>query len=74
MENIEIHTDSIHLDQLLKWAGVISSGGQIRDMLDEQMIKVNGNLVTERRKKICPGDIVEISAIGIWKVCKVQGE
>lgn len=74
MENIEIHTDSIHLDQFLKWAGAISSGGQIKDLLKEQSIVVNGTVVTERRKKIYHGDIVEIRQIGAWKVCKLQGE
>ena len=29
MEKISIHTESIQLDQLLKWAGIIESGGQV---------------------------------------------
>jgi len=68
MEIIEISTPTIQLDQLLKWAGVAESGGQVRLFIDDGLIKVNGLLAHERRKKIKPGDIIEIADIGIWKV------
>jgi ribosome-associated protein len=60
MEEIAIHSETIHLDQLLKWAGLIDNGGQIKLMLADNLIMVNKQLVSERRKKIHPGDIVEI--------------
>ena len=68
MEIIEISTPTIQLDQLLKWAGIVESGGQVRLFIDDGLIKVNGLLIHERRKKINPGDIIEIADIGIWKV------
>lgn len=74
METIEINSDVIQLDQLLKWAGIVDSGGQVRFMLDEKIIKLNGVFLTERRKKVYPGDVVEIMGIGTWKVVKSQGE
>ncbi|MDF2565355.1 MAG: putative binding protein [Massilibacillus sp.] len=74
METIEINSDVIQLDQLLKWAGIVDSGGQVRFMLDDNIIKLNGVLLTERRKKIHPGDVVEIMGTGTWKVVKSQGE
>jgi ribosome-associated protein len=74
MENIEIKTDVIQMDQLLKWAGIIESGGQMKFMIEDQAIKLNQVLVTEKRKKVFPGDILEINGIGTWKVVKVQGE
>jgi len=74
MENIEIKTDVIQMDQLLKWAGIIESGGQMKFMIEDQVIKLNQVLVTEKRKKVFPGDILEINGIGTWKVVKVQGE
>ena len=49
MEKISIHTESIQLDQLLKWAGIIESGGQVRPMLEEKLILVNGNIETGLR-------------------------
>ena len=74
METIEINSDVIQLDQLLKWAGIVDSGGQVRFMLDDSIIKLNGVLLSERRKKVYPGDVVEIIGTGTWKVVKSQGE
>ena len=68
MEIINISTPTIQLDQLLKWAGIAESGGQVRLFLDDNLIKLNGAQIHERRKKIHPGDIIEIKDMGIWKV------
>lgn len=68
MEKIAISTPFINLDQLLKWAGIVDTGGQVKPMLEDSMIKLNGKQATERRKKVYPGDIVEIDGVGIWKV------
>lgn len=68
MEIIEITTPVIQLDQLLKWAGIADTGGQVRFFIDDGLIKVNGIKIHERRKKIHPGDIIEIQDIGTWKV------
>ena len=68
MEIITISTPIIQLDQLLKWAGVVESGGQVRLFIEDGLIFLNGVQIHERRRKIHPGDIVEIKEIGIWKV------
>ena len=52
MENIQIKTDDIQLDQLLKLASIVESGGQVKYMIADELIKLNGNIVTERRRKI----------------------
>lgn len=68
MEQIKIETDMIHLDQLLKWASILQSGGEIRFLLDEKRIYINGNLCTAKRKKLYPGDIVEIKGMGKYEI------
>ncbi|MGM9581898.1 MAG: RNA-binding S4 domain-containing protein [Anaerovibrio sp.] len=68
MEKIAIHTESIQLDQLLKWAGIIESGGQVKPMLEEKLILVNGNIETAKRRRLFPGDTVEIRDMGCWQV------
>lgn len=68
METIEISTPTIKLDQLLKWAGIADTGGQVRLFIEDGMILLNGTKVHERRKTIHPGDIIEIKDIGVWKV------
>jgi ribosome-associated protein len=68
MEKITINTPNIQLDQLLKWAGIVESGGQVKLMLEEGIIQLNQVLVTERRKKIHPGDVITIEGLGSWQV------
>ena len=57
-ETVAIHTDYIQLDQLLKYANLLSTGGQIKVLLAEEAITLNGAIVTEKRKKIYPNDVV----------------
>lgn len=74
MEKITIHTENIQLDQLLKWAGIVESGGQVKLMLEDELIKVNGNVETARRRRLYDGDIVELQGAGSWQVAVNQSE
>ena len=74
MEKILIKTETINLDQLLKWASIVDSGGIVKFMIEDQLIKVNGEVVTQRRKKKYPGDIIEIIDSGQWEVQREFGE
>ncbi|MCF6461565.1 RNA-binding S4 domain-containing protein [Clostridium sp. Cult3] len=60
MKEIKISTDTIKLDQLLKFAAIAQTGGQSKIMINEGIVKVNGEIVKERGKKIKKGDIIEI--------------
>lgn len=68
MEKISIHTSNITLDKLLKWAGIIETGGQVKLLVDDEIVYLNGKLVTEKRKKINIGDILEIKGSGVWQI------
>ncbi len=68
MEKIIINTPDIQLDQFLKWAGVVESGGQVKILIEAGIIKVNGQLATQKRKKLMPGDVVSIQEEGTWLV------
>jgi len=59
-EVISISTEVIQLDQLMKWMGVVVTGGQARFLIMEGKVQVNGNIVTARRKKIYSGDFLKI--------------
>ena len=59
-ENIAITTECITMDKLLKFSGVADTGGQAFIMVEDGIIKLNGKLVTEKRKKVFPGDVVNI--------------
>ncbi|MEE1362531.1 MAG: RNA-binding S4 domain-containing protein [Selenomonadaceae bacterium] len=70
MEKISINTEKIQLDQFLKWAGILESGGQVRPMLDEGLIFINGVKETAKRKQLHPGDVVKIIDIGEYEVVR----
>lgn len=66
MEEVAINTETIQLDQFLKWAGAVGSGGQAKEMIAAGLIEVNGAIAAERRKKLRPGDIVSVRGGGEW--------
>lgn len=53
--------DFIELYKLLKIMQLVSSGGEGKQVIDEQMVTVNGEIETQRRKKLRKGDIVEFN-------------
>ena len=63
-----IATPYIQLDQFLKWIGVVDSGGQAKELVAAGLIRVNGELVHERRKKLYPGDNVKLEDGTVWTV------
>ena len=60
MNTIEITTEYIKLQDLLKLAGLTYTGGEAKVMVQEGLVKVNGEVCTMRGKKIRPGDRVEL--------------
>ena len=60
MENIIITTEFIKLQDLLKFANLVSTGGEAKIIIQEGEVKVNGEVCTMRGKKIRPGDLVEL--------------
>jgi ribosome-associated protein len=61
MINIFINTEFIKLDQFLKLSDVISSGGEARSFISENMIFVNNEPENRRGKKLRNGDIVKVN-------------
>lgn len=57
-EQIKITTEFIKLDQLLKFAGITYTGGEAKTAIQNGEILVNGEVCTQRGKKIRPGDTV----------------
>lgn len=68
MQIVNIHTADIQLDQLLKLAGVVQSGGEVKGLVNAGQVTQNDEPVTARRKKIKVGDIVKVSPDVILKV------
>ena len=53
---IKIHTEFIKLQDLLKFAGAVETGGDAKLIIQEGRVSVNGEGCTMRGKKLRPGD------------------
>lgn len=56
----KITGEYITLQQLLKKEDVISSGGEVKFFLEENEVKVNGEVCRMRGKKLRPGDVIQV--------------
>ena len=58
MEIIKLRDENIKLGQALKAAGLVESGVEAKYAIEEGEAQVNGQVVTQRGKKLVDGDIV----------------
>lgn len=58
--NVQIKTEFIKLDQLLKYTGVAENGSHAKEMILDGIVKVNGEVCLSRGKKLYKGDKVSI--------------
>lgn len=58
MNTFTIRDEYIKLGQLLKAAGLVSSGLEAKDVITSGKVLVNGSIELQRGKKIRPGDEV----------------
>lgn len=59
MEIIKLKEEYIKLGQALKAAGLVESGVDAKFAIKDGLVKVNGQVETQRGKKLVEGDIVE---------------
>lgn len=60
MIEISIDSEYIKLDQFLKLVDLASTGGHAKFLIQEGLVKVNGEVELRRGKKLRAGDLVEI--------------
>ena len=53
---LEIKTPVIRLDAALKLANAVSTGGQAKFVIQDGLVRVNGEVCTQRGKKLRAGD------------------
>lgn len=57
-KRVDISTEYITLDQLLKWAGLVMTGGEAKEAIAAGEASVNGEVETRRGRKLREGDKV----------------
>ncbi len=55
-ETLSITTPFIKLDSAMKLSGLAETGGTAKMFIEEGSVKVNGEVCTQRGKKLYPGD------------------
>jgi ribosome-associated protein len=59
--DVAIRGDMIRLGQLLKLAGVVDSGGELKALLADTDVLVNGEPEDRRGRQLHPGDVVTVA-------------
>ncbi len=59
MREVEISSEPVELYKILKFEGMVSSGGEAKSVIASGQVLLNGNIETQKRKKIVSGDIIE---------------
>lgn len=59
MKEVSISREPVELYKILKFEGMVSSGGEAKSVIAEGQVLVNGKIETRKRKKIVSGDIIE---------------
>ena len=63
MKTMTITTEYIKLQDLLKLANAVETGGEAKECIQSGEVLVNGEVCTQRGKKIRPGDDVEAEGL-----------
>lgn len=65
-----VRGDHIQLDQLLKAAGLVGSGGEAHAAVDSGLVRVDGKVETRRRAKLRPGQRVVLGKASVALVAE----
>lgn len=58
IREVEIRSEPVELYKILKFEGLVSSGGEAKMVIDNGAVMVNGEIETRKRKKIVAGDTI----------------
>ncbi len=59
MRKVEITREPVELYKILKFEGLVATGGEAKLLVGDGQVTVNGEIETRRRKKIVDGDVIE---------------
>ncbi len=62
MDLFKIKEDYIHLNQLLKAIGWVANGAEANSVIENHLVKVNGETELRKRNKLRPGDKIEFNS------------
>ncbi len=66
---VKITTENIRLDAALKLSNAVSTGGQAKWIIQDNLVKVNGEICTSRGKKLFEGDSFQYDRV-VYEIVK----
>ena len=70
MDRFAVRGDHIRLDQLLKAAGLVGSGGEAHAAVEAGRVRVNGAIETRKRAKLRAGQKVSLGGESVELVAE----
>ncbi len=61
MRDVTLKSEPVELYKILKFEGLVHSGGAAKMVIDSGEVYVNGEVETRKRKKIVAGDVIEFN-------------
>ncbi len=61
MREVEIFAEPVELFKILKFEGMVASGGEAKRVIDAGEVRVNAEVETRRRRQIRAGDTIEFA-------------
>ena len=59
MIEVVINREPVELYKVLKFEGLVGSGGEAKLVVDNGLVRLNGEVATRKRKKVVSGDVIE---------------
>ena len=59
MRVVELSREPVELYKILKFEGLVASGGAAKTVIAAGQVLVNGTIETQKRKKIVAGDVIK---------------
>lgn len=61
MREVTLTREPVELYKILKFEGMVESGGRAKSVIAEGLVQVNGEVETRKRRKILSGDVIKFA-------------
>lgn len=61
MKDVMINKEPVELYKVLKFEGLVGTGGEAKIVVAEGLVSVNGEIEIRKRRKLVAGDVIEFN-------------